>query len=502
MFTTCIKFFDRLDEAGISYCHWKSNEHLEAALSGQTDLDILVATESRETFAEVARSLGFVRFIPVPYLRYRSIEDYIGIDELDACLIHAHVHFALEIGRKFVKNFHLPWEAGMFRDSVLFDATRVRIASPEWELVVLIIRRAAKGMGSLPFSLSIETFSADEQREFEWLKARIDTDAFSALTLELFPANIAYKLFEAVKSDEKRALSKVFTSIRNRILPGFAATASPSDREPFVTLRYAARKLRAAMTLTAYKKFGAAMPYRRYLPGRGVLIAFLGADGSGKSTVLSGLRSWLSWKIDFRQVYFGSGDGKASLLRAPLRMVARLRTHRRGDVSNLTKAEKDRDASRPSLRAAKIVWAFLLAKEKLRKARFIARARERGLIVLTDRYPQARFEGLNDGPLLGDLKDHRNPVLRSLGRWERNVYEHLQTMSPDLVIKLSVPLEIALERKKDTPAYVIREKARIVEALSYAGSPSVSIRTDVDLEVTMREARRAVWQAIRTCHGN
>ena len=32
----------RLDDRGVAYCHWKSNDHLAAALSADTDLDILV----------------------------------------------------------------------------------------------------------------------------------------------------------------------------------------------------------------------------------------------------------------------------------------------------------------------------------------------------------------------------------------------------------------------------------------------------------------------------
>src|SRR4029079_12185993 len=32
----------RLDDRGGAYCHWKSNDHLAAALSADTDLDILV----------------------------------------------------------------------------------------------------------------------------------------------------------------------------------------------------------------------------------------------------------------------------------------------------------------------------------------------------------------------------------------------------------------------------------------------------------------------------
>ena len=37
-----LELFQRFDEAGVDYCHYKSNEHLLEGLAGVTDLDILV----------------------------------------------------------------------------------------------------------------------------------------------------------------------------------------------------------------------------------------------------------------------------------------------------------------------------------------------------------------------------------------------------------------------------------------------------------------------------
>ena len=34
-----------LSTEGVDYCHWKSNDHLRAALAGETDLDLLVDGE-------------------------------------------------------------------------------------------------------------------------------------------------------------------------------------------------------------------------------------------------------------------------------------------------------------------------------------------------------------------------------------------------------------------------------------------------------------------------
>lgn len=38
----CTELFDEFHEQEIRYCHWKSNEHLQEGLVGETDLDVIV----------------------------------------------------------------------------------------------------------------------------------------------------------------------------------------------------------------------------------------------------------------------------------------------------------------------------------------------------------------------------------------------------------------------------------------------------------------------------
>ena len=46
-------FLDSLDKAGIRYCHWKSNEHLDASATGDTDLDMLFSATERTALEAV-----------------------------------------------------------------------------------------------------------------------------------------------------------------------------------------------------------------------------------------------------------------------------------------------------------------------------------------------------------------------------------------------------------------------------------------------------------------
>jgi hypothetical protein len=62
---------------------------------------------------------------------------------------------------------------------------------------------------------------------------------------------------------------------------------------------------------------------RRVSPNGGNVIAFLGCDGAGKSTTLAYIKKELNKKLDVATIYFGSGDGSSSLLRKPMKMVAK-----------------------------------------------------------------------------------------------------------------------------------------------------------------------------------
>ena len=48
MLSVINKFFNKLNENGIVYCHWKSNERIENFLEGESDLDLLFYDSDKE----------------------------------------------------------------------------------------------------------------------------------------------------------------------------------------------------------------------------------------------------------------------------------------------------------------------------------------------------------------------------------------------------------------------------------------------------------------------
>jgi len=140
-----------------------------------------------------------------------------------------------------------------------------------------------------------------------------------------------------------------------------------------------------------------------------------------------------------------------------------------------------------------VLWALTLAVEKRRKLRASWRARSRGMIVLTDRYPQAQLAGFNDGPLLAHLATHRNVVLRALARFEAAPYNWAARHPPDVIVKLTVTRETATRRKPETGAHEVQRRIAAISTLAFPGATVVQIDADRPLEQVLRDVEGAVW---------
>ena len=94
----------------ISYCHWKSNEHLDASMSGDTDLDILFKEDQKEKIESILNEFDFKLFHAIKQKQYKDIVDYIGIDLPSGKIIHIHTHYRLTMGEPYLKGYQFDFE--------------------------------------------------------------------------------------------------------------------------------------------------------------------------------------------------------------------------------------------------------------------------------------------------------------------------------------------------------------------------------------------------------
>ncbi len=494
-----------LDSRGVRYCHWKSNEKLQKALDGSTDLDLLCHPDDEHKFREVLNQHGFVRLDDVAFTGYPGIENYIGHDPETGHSIHVHLHFELTFGTPFIKEYVTPWGPYILERRTTDIKTGVPITDPTTELFLLIVRYALKVHRYNP--IARRSYFRGFLDEYSWLVERADKSELEAITHELLnPPSVVHIRDVLDGNPTVRDLIKFKKAIRPEL--DSYSTYQPWSIIPVALARKGFRgvgKLNRTFLNRPY-------PSRRKLPSRGIEVALIGIDGSGKSTHLSSLHNWLSWKMDVHSVYLGSGDGPSSLLRYPLKIANNLRLffndnivnnqHRSASCKKNTEQENGgNDIYKQSgddaiVGLAKSIWGILLAREKQKKRRRATRARNRGMVVLMDRYPQNQFKNINDGPLLTAWLESNSKLLNKIATWEQTIYNDLENNSPDLVIKLITDPETAKKRKPETPMPTLCKKADVIESLEYKNSRVVTIDTHDDIEEVFEEIKRKVWSEI------
>jgi hypothetical protein len=233
------------------------------------------------------------------------------------------------------------------------------------------------------------------------------------------------------------------------------------------------------------------VPRRRVRHDHGVIVALLGIDGSGKTTLTRRILADWESKIDIELVYFGTGDGPRSLLFWLASIPGRLggRKHRGPDLRSVID-------TRPGWRG--VSRAVLAARQKRQYMRWARSLRGRGVIVLCDRLPQNQTAGFNDGPLLAEYVGS-GPLLKTqAARYEARIFDELVRPGPDAAIRLKPSIDVALARKPgDAPREVLERKLEGLLALEFPAATTAPI-VDADGEVPalLLEVKRQVWRAI------
>ena len=170
------KLFDRIHEAGIRYCHWKSNQHLDASMIGATDLDILVDRRDAGRLAEILAHTGVKPFRKIAGDEYPGVEDYLAFDAERGVLSHLHVHYQLTLGEKFLKGHRLPWEREALAARRFDPEHSLYVMDPHLELLVLVTRAALKvrARDRIMAATGKPYLSGGMLVEFRWLCERID----------------------------------------------------------------------------------------------------------------------------------------------------------------------------------------------------------------------------------------------------------------------------------------------------------------------------------------
>lgn len=177
------------------------------------------------------------------------------------------------------------------------------------------------------------------------------------------------------------------------------------------------------------------------------------------------------------------------------------RSGRRKENVETSRDEKSNSVSRSGnpgtlQRTFKALYAISLAFEKRKAIINAMHARNRGMIVVCDRFPQNQIAGYNDGPLLAEWLATES--LWSVMAWmEQQLLTRFSQVSPDLVVKLNVSEAVSAARKDDTPKEMIAKKIAAVRSLRFGPEcDTVELDADQPLDDITQAVRKAVWQVL------
>ncbi|CAN4275850.1 tmk Thymidylate kinase [Methylophilaceae bacterium] len=195
------------------------------------------------------------------------------------------------------------------------------------------------------------------------------------------------------------------------------------------------------------------------------VIAVVGCDGSGKSTLTNDLIAELAKKKQIEWVYLGQSSGNIVDWIRSLPLIGPAFGRYLVRKAELAHSKVSRQ---PDTLTAIVI--FLLSLWRVHKFRRVLKLANRGVLVITDRYPQAEVPGFYfDGTGLND-NNAQTWLARQLLKGEKRLYTWMASHRPTLLIRLNIDAETAHARKPDHKLAMLREKVMVIPTLQFNGA--------------------------------
>lgn len=489
---------NRFAELGITISHWKSNCRLGVIEKNEVELDLLASRDDAEEVHATLRDLGFTQMRSLGSAQHEGVYHYYGLERSAACLVHVHLYLRVVTGESLLKNYDLPVAECLFKGDCTLHGYPVPL--PDIELVVFVLRASLKYASPVERRLLLRNRAALEE-ELAWLSDRSEAGLEEAVAClrETVPELEIGLIADAIEALECGMESGRMSRVARRV----RRTLRPYRR--YGTFRSYLRS--ASIVWSRLKRKLLDSPTDRGISSGGRVVAFVGPEASGKSTLVDATAQFYSKAFAVSTVHFGKPPPSA-LTALPAAMLPLLRKLAPEARTTRMEASGSEDAA-PARRASPLglrtllfdVRSVMLAHQRLVLARRVAGFAERGRVVLCDRFPSL-VVGAADSPRLSPTNE--SGLISTCHNWlesiERRVYSAIPL--PDAVIRLKVPLADAVRRNeervkagKEDELYVRQRHAK-ADLLTYPGVPEMMLDTGGSYAATIEQARRLVWAAV------
>ncbi len=498
------ELFRDLEEKDIRYLHFKSNTELAKSFDGRGDFDVLIDPGRIADAEAVIAAHSGKRLNPPRLGRYPGVDNWLILDRTSGILYHLHLHYQLATGKALVKDYIIPWRDLLFETRIKDPEYDIYITDPCLELLLLLVRTVVKSTPGQRFKTLFGNYNMypSMQAEFRDLKEKSYAEAFMGFVRRCgFPEEDTGIFRDLLKSDTidghtfRRLQGAVRANMRlDRRMSGPAASVLSA----YYMVR---RKLEAVVKSHSDNT---AM-IKKVHDTRGLIVAFVGVDGSGKSTLTKEIYSWLNKKTECKRFYMGSGDGRVPLSMRLLNLfkqkkrdkrIAEGRTGGGRDIQTVSMYKNPVKFARRMLRMRAL---YDVQKANNRKIRIMQRYRLNGGIALLDRYPQTELTGMNDGPKIVELREtfaEKGPIDRLIKK-EQKMLDIVKEVKPDIIFRLNISAETSMARKPEqTEIELFRKKIEDLNRITFSGADIVDIDAEQPYEQELIQIKGILWDLI------
>ena len=221
------------------------------------------------------------------------------------------------------------------------------------------------------------------------------------------------------------------------------------------------------------------------------IIAVVGCDGTGKSTLTADLLDKLKARGRVERYYLGVFSGESG---DKIKQLPFIGLWLENYLAKRAQRAQDMRLKLPGVGTALLM--YILSLRRVNRLRRIIRLSREGVFVITDRYPQAEIPGFHcDGPGLS-VGRTSNWLVRKLAQQEQRLYEWMADQRPALVIRLTIDAETAHGRKPDHSLAELNYKLSVMSRLHFNHARVVDIDTCAPYQEVLEKALEAISSVV------